>query len=469
MRIIDQYLRPHLHPRLTATPYDYRDFKAALYGVLATSTAMLLELFNFILIDFKTGSLFVLGNVGFSVLTLVILVKIGRLKLLVVIGVSIITGLLAWYTLQGGGLYLKSTYWIALSISLLVLIRSMKLATGAAIGIITFYLFLHFGGYSDFEQSVRGVDSTTVSAFGPLVTNIAFSLAFFGILYAFHLSSALSMQLYTEELDEKQKHHQKLTQLLEELQATQQELVASKNLASLGKLTAGMAHEMNNPINSIKGSAQALDLDFKDLAPIFKALIDLPPNTQYPPSLNNLIAKVRTNTWPFVPLDERVQRIQDNARQIRTTLDTLQHFTYQSEDEFTPIPLKDLFDSTLIVLGAQIKERDIDVILEDHLELPSISGQAGRTNQAFAVLMKHFIAESKKGTSLSVAAETRAQQVHITMKGVAEHATSFTCDDDDLSLQYARKTIEAQHGKIQYQALAENTILLQLQFPIALF
>ena len=277
------------------------------------------------------------------------------------------------------------------------------------------------------------------------------------------------MQLYTAELDEKQKHHKKLTQLLEDLQATQQELIASKNLASLGKLTAGMAHEMNNPVNSLKGSAQALDLDFKDLAPIFKTLIDLQPNPQYPQALNELIEKVQTDRWPFVSLDEHVQQIQDNALQIRTTLDTLQHFTYQSEDEFTPIPLKDLFDSTLIVLGAQIKERNIDVILEDHLELPSISGQAGRTNQLFAVLMSHFINEIKKGTTLSVTGETRTQQVCITMKGVAENATGFALKEDDLALQYAMRTIEAQQGKIQYQALADHTILLQLQFPIALF
>lgn len=468
MQMIDQYIKPHLHPRLTASPYAYRDFKAALYGFIATTAAMLLELFNFILIDFQTGSLIALSNFGFSVLLMIILIKSGRLRLMVLVAVGIVSCLLAFYTIINGGLHLKSTFWISLSISLLVLTRSTQLAVTAVIGIICFFFYLNTGELSSFEKSIREVDSTTVSALGPLISNIAFTLAFFGILYAFHLSSRLSLQLYTAELEKKKKHNHKLTELLDQLQHTQQELVATKNLAALGKLTAGMAHEMNNPINSIKGSAQALDLDFQDLKPIFNALSSLQPTPKYPQSLNELIEKVQTNTWPFARLDESVQQIQSNAVQIRATLDTLQHFTYQSEDEFTPIPLKDLLDSTLIILGAQIRERNIDVILEDHLELPSISGQTGRTNQALAILMTHFIAKIKKGTSLHISGETSAQLVQIAIKGVAENATGFVLKDDDLSLQYAMRTIETQQGKIQYQALAD-TILLQLQFPIAHF
>lgn len=470
MQLIDQYIKPHLHPRLTETPYAYRDFKAALYGFIATTAAMLLELFNFILIDFQTGSLIALSNFGFSVLLMIILIKSGRLRLMILIAVGIVSCLLALYTITNGGLHLKSTYWITLSISLLVLTRSTRLAVVAAISISCFFFYLNTGELSSFEKSIREVDSTAVSALGPLISNIAFTLAFFGILFAFHLSSKLSLQLYTAELEKKKEHNQKLTELLDQLQRTQQELVATQNLAALGKLTAGMAHEMNNPINSIKGSAQALDLDFKDLAPIFKALANLQPNAKYPLPLNELIEKVKTSTWPFVNLDKSVHRIQDNALQIRRTLDTLQHFTYQSEDEFTPIPIKDLLDSTLIILGAQIKERNIRVFLEEELEFPSISGQTGRTNQALAILMTHFIAEIKKGTVLRISGAILEEQIRITMKGAAEKATGFAfTPDDDLSLQYAMKTIEAHQGKIKYRTQADNIVLLQLQFPIAHF
>lgn len=469
MRIIDQYIRPHLHPRLRATPYAYRDFKAALYGVLATSTAMLLELFNFMLIDFKTGSLFALGNISFTLLTLIILIRTGRLKLMVVIGVSIITGLLAWYTLQGGGLYLKSTYWIALSISLLVLIRSIRLATGAAIAIIAFYLFLHFGGYSDFEQSVRGVDSTTVSAFGPLITNIAFSLAFFGILYAFHLSSELSRQLYTAELDEKQKHHHQLTQLLGELQETQQELIASKNLASLGKLTAGMAHEMNNPVNSLKGSAQALDLDFKDLSPIFSELQALQPKAHYSKQLNQLIREAKTNAQSISKSLPAVAQIQVNALQVRKTIDTLQHFTYQSDDEFTPVPLGDLLDSTFIVLGNKVKEKEIQVQAYQGPPLPMISCQTGRINQALTFLVSHLIDTIPLGSRLEVHGDVKQDDVWLTLYSPeTQVGLRTTMSGASPQLQYAQEIITEHQGEIQYSNDPSGTYI-QLHFPIAHF
>ncbi|MBX2875412.1 MAG: hypothetical protein KTR30_25070 [Saprospiraceae bacterium] len=470
MQIIDRYIKPHLHPRLTASPYAYRDFKAALYGVTATTVAMLLELFNFILIDFWTGGLIALVNLSFSVLALVILMKTGRLKLLVVMGVSIISGLLVWYTLQGGGLYLKSTYWIALSISLLVLIRSIQLATGAAIAIVGFFLFLHFGGYSDFEQSVRGVDSSTVSAFGPLVTNIAFSLAFFGILYAFHLSTKLSLQLYTAELDEKQKHNEKLTRLLQELQQTQQALVASKNLVSLGKLTAGMAHEMNNPINSLKGSVQALDLDFKDLRPIFSALQELEPQTDFPPLLNQQIGDAKAKSQLILASIPAVHQIQANAQQIRKTIDTLQHFTYQSEDEFTPVPLGELLHSAFIVLGSKIRERQIEIMEYEGPTLPMISCQTGRINQAFAILIGNFIDTIPSATSLETRANIQQDQVLLVLSSPIRQALPKSTEAvNPPSLQYVQEIIAEHQGKILQIIEADSSVSLHLHFPIAHF
>ena len=52
---------------------------------------------------------------------------------------------------------------------------------------------------------------------------------------------------------------------LVDLQSAQQQLVQSEKLASIGQLTAGIAHELNNPINFVASSAQSLRRDFEDL------------------------------------------------------------------------------------------------------------------------------------------------------------------------------------------------------------
>ena len=63
---------------------------------------------------------------------------------------------------------------------------------------------------------------------------------------------------------------------LNELQSAQQQLIQSEKLASIGQLTAGIAHELNNPINFVSSSAQSLRRDFEDLNAIVEAVKSLP-------------------------------------------------------------------------------------------------------------------------------------------------------------------------------------------------
>ncbi|HON19422.1 MAG TPA: YfiR/HmsC family protein, partial [Salinivirgaceae bacterium] len=56
-----------------------------------------------------------------------------------------------------------------------------------------------------------------------------------------------------------------LEQVLEKLQVTQNQLIQQEKMASLGMLSAGIAHEINNPINFISGSYQALQILIEEL------------------------------------------------------------------------------------------------------------------------------------------------------------------------------------------------------------
>ena len=73
----------------------------------------------------------------------------------------------------------------------------------------------------------------------------------------------------TEELEER---NDRLQSALEELRLAQDQLVQSEKLASIGQLTAGIAHELNNPINFVSSSAQSLRRDFDDVAEIIQSL-----------------------------------------------------------------------------------------------------------------------------------------------------------------------------------------------------
>ena len=62
-----------------------------------------------------------------------------------------------------------------------------------------------------------------------------------------------------------EERNDRLRATLEELKLAQDQLVQSEKLASIGQLTAGIAHELNNPINFVSSSAQSLRRDFDDV------------------------------------------------------------------------------------------------------------------------------------------------------------------------------------------------------------
>ena len=69
-------------------------------------------------------------------------------------------------------------------------------------------------------------------------------------------------------------------ELVENLKSTQAQLVQSEKMASLGQLTAGIAHEINNPINFISSSCYALESDVEELIPY------LDPEAENPLAIN---------------------------------------------------------------------------------------------------------------------------------------------------------------------------------------
>lgn len=141
------------------------------------------------------------------------------------------------------------------------------------------------------------------------------------------VSSQLGNAIIQAELYKKNEQMVKdLTKALEELKATQLQLINSEKMASLGQLVAGVAHEINTPVASIKSNNEITkklikQIEDKDLAELLQETNQI--DTEAIERINRLVVSLRK----FVRLDEAELQETDINKEIDLTLDLIRHET----------------------------------------------------------------------------------------------------------------------------------------------
>ncbi len=179
---------------------------------------------------------------------------------------------------------------------------------------------------------------------------------------------------------------QKVKQRTEELAAIQAKVAESDRLASLGKLSAGVAHEINNPLGAIM-SLTALTLEDKN---------------KQDPDRENL---------------EEVLRQTERCRDI---VKGLLDFSRQSEVNMEPTDLNRILQDTLSLVGRQSMFFNVNVVREWEAELPPVMGDRSQLQQVFTnILMNAVQAMEERGT---ITILTR----HLPAEGIVEVRISDT-------------------------------------------
>jgi signal transduction histidine kinase len=177
---------------------------------------------------------------------------------------------------------------------------------------------------------------------------------------------------------------------LEELQMTQIQLIQTEKMSSLGQLVAGIAHEINNPVNFIHGN--------------------LTYANQYTQDLLNLVQLYQQhNPTPSPPLEEALNQIdldfliddfgklissmQIGVDRIRQIVLSLRNFSRMDEAEMKVVNIHDGIDSTLLILRHRLesnKTKKIQII-RNYQALPLVECYAGQLNQVFMNILSNAI------------------------------------------------------------------------------
>ncbi|MEH2372624.1 PAS domain S-box protein [Nostoc sp.] len=202
---------------------------------------------------------------------------------------------------------------------------------------------------------------------------------------------------------------QQLEAALLELQQTQAQLIQTEKMSSLGQLVAGIAHEINNPVNFIYGNISHAHEYTKDLLD----LIELYQQSYCPPT-PEIHEQIYTIDLDFIKHDlpKILDSMKIGAERIRQIVLSLRNFSRLDEDGTKAVDIHQGMDSTLLLLQNRLKAKpghpEIQVI-RDYGNLPLIVCHAGQMNQVFMNLLTNAIdvLEEGVGSGLAVSVAER--------------------------------------------------------------
>jgi signal transduction histidine kinase len=228
-------------------------------------------------------------------------------------------------------------------------------------------------------------------------------------------------------------------------------LVQAHKLKAVGTLTAGVAHELNNPINNIMLTAETLREEYQDLPP--EERLDM---------VNDLVGQ-----------SERAQKI------VRNLLD----FARESEIESEAHEVQDLVEDTLRLATNQIKLAKVKIKGDLAPNLPPVYGDRQQLEQVFLNIVLNALDAMPKGGTLSISCNSTADRELVSVEftdtgvGIPEQGISdvfnpfFTTKPDakgtGLGLSVSLGIIQQHGGDIKVKSRVGEGTTFSVSLPVA--
>ncbi|MGB3300210.1 MAG: GAF domain-containing protein, partial [Phormidesmis sp.] len=184
-----------------------------------------------------------------------------------------------------------------------------------------------------------------------------------------------------------------LSGALANLKEAQTQLIQTEKMSGLGQLVAGIAHEINNPVNFIHANLNHLN-DYSDS--LLKVVASY--QQQCPEPSNELKELIEETDLEYIAKDlpKLCSSLAVGTQRIQSIVSSLRNFSRLDEVEMKTVDIHEGIESTLLILQHRLKLSDTKIIIEvvkNYGELPLVECHPGQINQVFMNLLSNAIDE----------------------------------------------------------------------------
>ena len=189
-----------------------------------------------------------------------------------------------------------------------------------------------------------------------------------------------------------------LSVTLTNLKEAQSQLVDAEKMAGLGQLTAGIAHEINNPINFVTSNIRPLNLDINDLNEVIAKYEQIDINKDIPAQLGEIEAFKKRIDINIVrdEIKSLLSGIEEGAKRTAEIIRSLKNFSRLDENDMKPVDLVEGLDSTLVLIRSTFPQNLS--IVKDYQVIPAVECMPGKINQVFMNLITNAVQAIKSKT-----------------------------------------------------------------------